>query len=328
MSKRGKNTPPRWRRLGELFSAKEGNLKIVTLCVIAATTFWFFSALNKPNYTTQVNYPVVFSYETDSTYLLSQLPESITLQVSGGGWNLLRKTLLVNTQPVVVALADPTEVKAIPGVALRDEIEAVLGDVSLEYIVTDTLRIDIDSVSEKEVTVMVDSATVNLEKNHWVTSRIAIEPRGVTLHGPASVVEQASDTLMVRLADQDIDENYEATVPLSYINTMVEVVPKEANVKFKVAPFVLLSKQVPLTVLNFPKDSSVYLAHRQVTINFWVREALASNDSTENARFRVVANFNNINSRDSTLIPIISERPGFAKRISVQPNKFKVRYAP
>ena len=271
---------------------------------------------------------MVFLYEADSTYLLSQLPERITLQVSGGGWNLLRKTLLVNTQPVVIALDEPTEVKAIPGIALTDEVEAVLGDVSLEYIVTDTLRIDIDSVSEKDVTVVLDSAAVDLENNHWITSRVAINPRGVKLHGPASVISRAGDTLMVSLADQDIDENYEATIPLSYINAMVEVIPKEANVTFKVASFVALSKRVPLTLLNFPKDSSVYLAQKQVDISYWVREALATNDSIKNAQFRIVANFNNINSRDSTLIPIISERPNFAKRIAIRPNKFKVRYAP
>lgn len=328
MSKRRKNDIPLWRRLGKLFSAKEGNLKIVTLCVIAATTFWFFSALNKSDYTTQVDYPIIFSYRTDSTYLLSQLPESITLQVNGGGWNLLRNTLSVNTQPVVIALDEPTQVKVIPGTALRDEIEAVLGDVSLEYIITDTLRLSIDSVLEKEVTVVLDSIAIDLEENHWVTSRIAVTPSRVTLHGPASVVSQAGDTLVVSLPDQDIDDNYEATIPLSYINTMAEVIPKEANVKFTVAPFVPLNRRVPLTLLNFPEDSSIYVTHSQVNVNFWIRESLANDNLVDSAQFRVVANFNNINSRDSTLSPTVSNHPDYAKRISVRPNKLKVRYAP
>lgn len=328
MSKRRKNDTPLWRRLGKLFSAKEGNLKIVTLCVIAATTFWFFSALNKSDYTTQINYPIVFSYQTDSTYLLSSLPESVTLQINGGGWNLLRNTLLVNTQPVVITLDAPTQVKRIAGTSLTDEIEAVLGGVRLDYIITDTLRINIDSVMEKLVRVVLDSTTIDLEENYWVTSRVSVTPTVVKLHGPSSVVSQAGDTLMVSLPDQNIDENYEATIPLSYINTMVQVIPKEANVKFNVAPFVSLNKRVPLTTLNFPEDSSVYLTQRQVNVNFWVRESLVDEDTLDSAQFRVVANFNNINSRDSTLTPIVSERPDFAKRISVRPNKLKVRYAP
>ncbi len=113
MNKRRKKDLPLWQRLNQRFSAKEGNLKIVLLCVLAATTFWFFSALNKTDYTTRLDYPIVFSYPTDSTYLLSQLPENISVQVSGGGWHLLRKTLLVNTRPVQITLDEPTRVKAI-----------------------------------------------------------------------------------------------------------------------------------------------------------------------------------------------------------------------
>ena len=307
---------------------KKGNLKVVTLCIVAATTFWFFSALNKPDYTTQINYPITFSYRTDSTYLLSQLPESITLQVNGGGWNLIRRTLLVNAQPMEITLDEPTNTKFITGQSLAGEIERALGDVRLDNIVTDTLHINIDSMLEKPVTVAVDSTLINLEENHWLTSPITINPRTVTLRGPASVIGQAADTLTVSLPDQEIDENYEATIPLSYINTMVEVMPKEANVQFAVAAFVPVNKRVPLTRLNFPKDSSIYLTQNQVNVNFWMRESLVEDYPIDSARFKVVANFYNINPRDSTLVPIVSTHPNFARRIAVRPNKFKVRYAP
>ena len=328
MSKRNKKDSSLWHRLGQLFPVKKGNLKVVTLCVVAATTFWFFSALNKPDYTTQIDYPITFTYRTDSTYLLSQLPESITLQVNGGGWNLVRKTLLVNAQPMEITLEEPTTTKYITGQSLAEEIERVLGDVRLEYIVTDTLYIDIDSMLEKQAVVALDSTQISLEEDYWLTSPVAISPRIVTLRGPTSVISQAADTLTISLPDQEIDENYEATVPLSYVNTMVEVLPKEANVQFSVAAFVPLNKRVPLTRLNFPRDSSVYVTQEQVNVSFWMREALVEDNPIDSARFKVVANFYNINPRDSTLMPIVSTRPDFARRITVRPKKIKVRYAP
>ena len=252
MSKRRKKDAPLWQRLGKRFSAKEGNLKIVLLCLLAATTFWFFSALNKTDYTTRIDYPVEFLYPADSTYLLSQLPENISVQVSGGGWHLLRKTLLVNSSPVQITLDEPTRVKAIPGQSLTEEVEAVLGDVRLNYIVTDTLRINIDGVLEKQVRVVVDSNDVALEENHWITSPITLRPNFVTLHGPASVVSQASDTLVVNLPEREIDERYAATVPLRYINTMVQVVPPEAQISFDVSPFVNFKKGCPSPLITSP----------------------------------------------------------------------------
>ena len=328
MSKHRKKDTPLWRRLGQLFPVKKGNLTVVTLCIIVATTFWFFSALNKSDYTTRINYPVTFSYPTDSTYLLSQLPESIILQVNGGGWNLLRKTLLANAQPIRIALDEPAETKFITGQSLSEEIKAALGDVSLDYIVTDTLHINIDSTLEKEATIVLDSAAINLEENHWLTSPVSMTPRTVKLHGPSSVISQAPDTLMVSLSDQEIDENYKETIPLSYSNTTVEVIPKEVNVAFDVAPFVPLNKQVSLTILNFPEDSSVYLVQNQVTVNFWMRESLIKDYPVDSARFRVVADLHNIDPQDSTLSPIVRAHPEFAKRISVRPSKLSVRYAP
>ena len=328
MSNRSSKKKSLWHRLGKLIPVKDGNLKVVTLCVIAATTFWFFSALNKNDYTTRINYPVTFAYSTDSTYLLSQLPESITLQVNGGGWNLLRKTLLVNTQPMEIILEEPTKTKYITGQSLAGEIERTLGDVRLDYIVTDTLHLEIDSMLEKEVTVALDSTAIDLEENYWITSPVAITPRRVKLRGPASVVGQAADTLMISLPDQEIDQEYEATVPLSYVNTMVEAVPKETQVQFAVAAFVPVNKRVPLVPLNFPKDSSAYLQQKQVNVSFWMRESLVEDNPVDSAKFRVVANYYNINVRDSTLVPSVSTHPDFARRIAIRPNKLKVRYAP
>ena len=305
---------------------KRGNFKVVSLCVIAATTFWFFSALNKPDYTTRIEYPITFSYRTDSTYLMDQLPESITLQVNGGGWNLVRKTLLVNAQPMEITLDDPTNTKFITGQSLATEIERVLGDVRLDNIITDTLRINIDSMLEKSVTVALDSTQIDLEENYWLTSPVTINPRTVTLRGPASVISQAPDTLTISLPDQEIDELYEATVPLSYVNTMVEAIPRETNVRFSVAAFVPINQRVPLTHLNFPTDSSVYLLQRQVNVSYWMKEEFAEENSIDSATFKVVANFYNINPRDSTLVPTVSVYPNFARRITVRPRKLKVRY--
>lgn len=296
------------------------------LCVAAATTFWFFSALNKTDYTTQLDYPIVFSYPTDSTYLLSQLPENISLQVSGGGWNLLRKTLLLNVRPVQITLAEPTKVKAIPGQALTEEVEAVLGDVRLNYVATDTLRIDIDSVLEKRVRVVVDSNNVSLEEKHWITSPILLRPRFATLHGPASMVRQANDTLVAQLPDRGIDERYVATVPLRYVNTMVRVIPAETQVSFDVSPFVSFKKRVPLIIKNFPRDSSAYLGLDQVTVNFWVRESLADASLLDSTTFTVVADLTEVDNQDSTLVPVIQSPPAYARRVSVRPAKLKVRY--
>ncbi len=295
--------------------------------MLAATTFWFFSALNKNDYTTQINYPIVFAYEADSTYLLSQLPEDISMQVNGGGWDLLRKTLSINVQPIEVDLEEPTKVKYITGESLSETVRTLLGDVRLDRILTDTLRINIDSTLTKEVVVLLDSTTVGLEEAHWITSPVLVNPQRATLKGPASVVNQAPDTLVVQLPEQEISSDYEETVSISYTNPMAEVSPEEAEVRFSVDRFVAFSKSVPLTLRHFPRDSSAYLAQKTVQVNFWVEETVAEDISVDSVDFRVIADLRRTGP-DSLLVPVVRRQPDFARQVIVVPRQLRVQYAP
>ena len=297
----------------------------MVLCIIAATTFWFFSALNKSDYTTQINYPVTFAYPEDSTYPLSQLPEEIRLQVNGGGWDLLRKTILVNVQPIEITLDEPTKVKFITGRSLTEDIEANLGDIRLEYILTDTLRINIDSVLSKEITITVDSASVDLEENHRITSGVSTTPRVAKVVGPASVIRQAPDTLVVEIPDQEIGDDYEETISLSYTSPMAEITPDEVEVKFSVADFVSFNRSVTLLKRNFPTDSSVTLNSDKVKVSFWIEESLVEDIAVDSIDFRVVADFGRAQP-DSTLVPVVTKSPEFARNLTVEPNPLKLRY--
>ena len=95
----------------KLFLALFGNnWRAILLSVLAATTFWFFNALNK-NYSTRLNYPLGFSFTRDSVVVVNPLPDKVVVDVSGGGWNLMRKTFLFSATPILLQLDNPTEIK-------------------------------------------------------------------------------------------------------------------------------------------------------------------------------------------------------------------------
>lgn len=310
-----------------LFPApKEGSLKIILLCVFTATTFWFFNALNKSDYTTRIDYPIAFEYPEDSTYLLSQLPDNITVQVTGGGWNLLRKTLLFPRPPVEIELDEPTETKFIDAKSLKDLVENRLEDVRLDYIVTDTLFLDIDKAVSKKVQVAVDTSKVQLVDQYRIVSDIQISPNTVTLQGPASVISQIPDTVYVGMPDETISENFSEELPVSIGETdYVQVTPENVQVNFKVAPFSLYEKNINITPVHFPEDSSIYLNQESVTISFWLQNNYV--ELANNYDFNVVANLRTLNPEDSTVTPVLKSYPDFAKDITITPSKVKVKYA-
>jgi YbbR domain-containing protein len=86
---------------------KLSNLKVVVLCIAAATTFWILNALNKDDYTTVVDYPIELSYDKEKYMAVEKEPAQIQIEIRGNGWDLLRKYFKLNTLPFLVSLENP-----------------------------------------------------------------------------------------------------------------------------------------------------------------------------------------------------------------------------
>lgn len=292
--------------------------------MIAATTFWFFSALNKSDYSTKIEYPITFIYDTDSTVVLSELPENIIIDVTGGGWNLLRKTFSIDKTPVEIPLEDPTRTSYILGSNLVQNIsEKLQGDLRLNYVVTDTIFIDIEKRAQKEVMLEIDSLLIDLAGNHRVTSPITIVPKTAIMVGPESQINNAPDTLMIRITEEEISENYDETIQLAYEGAQhVSLTPNQAEVHFEVAPFTLLTQEVEPTLVNFPEDSSLVLAQDVVSISFWMPDDLLETD--DSLHFEVMADLEKMNTTDSTITPQLFAHPQYATDILLLPTQLKV----
>ena len=195
------------RKIKEIFtwiaslfsSSKKESWRVVLLCLLAGTTFWVLNALNK-SYTTKINYPITFLVDNlDSLVVVEELPEKIEIDVSGGGWNLLRKTYWFNINPINIPLNNPTQVKYILGSSLVPLIAEQLSEVSLNYVATDTLFIDIEKRIKKKVGVVVDSMQIDVNPPYRIISNISIDPDSISFEGPTSLVEALSDSILLSL---------------------------------------------------------------------------------------------------------------------------------
>src|SRR5690606_27987765 len=135
----------------------------------------------------------------DSLVVVEELPEKIEIDVSGGGWNLLRKTYWFNVNPVNIPLNNPTQVKYILGSSLVPLITEQVNEVSLNYVVTDTLFIDIEKRITKKVAVLVDSNQIDVNSPFRIVSDVLIEPDSIEFVGPSSLINKMSDSIVLAL---------------------------------------------------------------------------------------------------------------------------------
>ena len=295
------------------------NWKVVLLSVFVAATFWFLNAMNK-TYDTRIDYPIKYGFNRDSVIVISPLASTIKIDVSGGGWNLIRRTLKVTADPINIELENPTEIKFLTRSSLIPIVTDQLGGIDLSYIVTDTLYFDIEEKVTHKFPLVVDSISIPMRDNYRIVTPIELYTDSVTVVGPKSYVEQINKDIEIAFDDEEVDSDFERDC--SYrINKMVNVYPPKTVVRFDVSRFLLKELMVPIEFLNFPEDSSVLAIQQDILLYYTVNEDFQNDVNTSD--FSVTVDYNMMNKKDSTVAPLLMY--AHEKAIDIVLNVDKIR---
>ncbi len=300
------------------------NLKVVVLAILVATTFWFFNALSK-NYDKIINYPLAFEFNRDSLVIVDPLPTEIKIDVSSGGWNLLKNTFWFNATPVLITLDNPTDVKFMTKNSLMPIISNQLKELEINFLLTDTLFINIEPESHKKVQLILDSTFIDLRENYKITSPVVISPDSALIIGPTSLIENVRSPYFIKLNETDIDDDFRESIeiPLERKKIMKSI-PGSINVTFDVEEFELINHPVVIETLNFPGDGKIYLADSMANVSFWINERLVKDINYSD--FHITADLAMINEGDSTVPLMLMYFPEDAAEIEVKPSQMKLIY--
>jgi len=292
-----------WEWLSNYFLPQSNEtIKVVVLCVVTATTFWFFNALND-NYSTRITYPIKFTYPDSALVEVEELPKKVSINVSGGGWNLLRKTFWFTITPVEVPLEEPVETKYILGNSLYSLIADQMTEIQLNFIENDTLKIDIDSIKSTRSKLTVDSTKINLAEGYQITSKIKLSHDSASFSGPERFIKNIPNNITIDLEDQNISSNYSKEIYLpTFGSSLVNRNPVEVQINFSVAKFIRQELMLPFETINAPDDSSSYVFKDSLArMSFEIKEELAGNYDLDS--IKLIIDFNTIQPSDSSVLP-------------------------
>ena len=314
--------PNLWERLlGRAQETDQSQWKIIALCVLGATTFWFFSALNKQDYNSTINYPIRFEYgNVDSLVVVEDLPANIRMNVTGGGWNLLRRSLGLGIKPLSIPLANPTDTPYLLGSSLVSQINDQVKLFNLNQVVTDTLHIRIEPLAERSVQLGLDPGSIKLAEDHVLVGPVKIEPLEVQVKGNASFIDSLGDTLWLSLQEETINDNFDRDLPLPGESSVIEWSVNRVSVSFPVDPLVERNTQANLITRNFPPNVRLKDEMDWVEVSYKVPSSLA--DSIKS--FEVIADFTNM-STDSS-VRLTYPQPPHIVDVQLEVLSLKVTY--
>ncbi len=290
---------------------------------MGAATFWLFRALNK-SHSALISYPIEFVFNVDSTVVMNSLPTTIKIDVSSGGWNLFRRTLIFSIDPIKVELDNPSEVNFLTKSFLSPIVEDQLKGLTINYIVTDTLFLSIERKITKQMILKVDSLSLPLEEDYQLMSNITIQPDHVVLTGPKSIINSFESDFYITLDENNIDEDFNGRVEVPIVfEDLIQSYPSEVNVSFEVDKFKNVKIGVPIILQNFPSNRVTTLLDSIVDVTYRVKESFKEDFSSED--FYVVLDYDFLKT-DSLGVPVLIKYPDTLRIVNIDSQKVRFRY--
>ena len=317
------NKKSSWR----ISSKKLSNLKVVVLCILAATTFWILNALNKDNYSTIVDYPIEWEFDRERFFPVQPLPESVQIQISGNGWDLLRKYFNLNEPPYKITLADPSAMKHIQTSDLKRPLGEFLTPTQLIGFLEDSVKFKIDRIETRNLSPVLDSASYSLAKNAVIEGKIKFDPEVIKVTGPSSILDIFEGKFAVNLNQSRIDQDFNEEVPLTIEKNLAEVISlnrDKINVSFTVVTFMEGNKRLKVKKLNFPR--TVTLEDESVTPVMTYLVDGRNVAELKEIEFEAILDYGKRNRQDSTISIRIQPLPSFLKEVKVSPEILKLKY--
>jgi hypothetical protein len=297
-----------------LFRFNQKNWKAVVLCLVAATIFWFFNALNK-NYSANINFPVTFEYDEEGYIPVKPLPHYIKLNVSGLGWDLFRKSLGIKVLPLHIPLENPAETKKIVGASLPSLFLPQLEGVQINFVLTDTIHLQIDQKATRQVFVAIHALDAYLKDDVGLSEPVSIQPEVITLEGPQSLLKAFSDTLYITLPVRNIEKSYEEDIEVEFENKLIRSNPSEVRVRLSVDKLLEITDNIPLQFINLPKEIRSALLVKDVSCTYRLPVTLAHSLAPDS--LIAVLDLSGLVRGKHKLVPAISGLPAFSQLLQV-----------
>ncbi|MCH7409598.1 YbbR-like domain-containing protein [Belliella sp. DSM 111904] len=303
------------------------NMKVVALCFLAASTFWFLNALNKDNYNTVVDYPIEIIFDSEEFMAVEKLPTKVKIEINGNGWDLLRKYFNVNESPFLIEINNPATKNHILSSEIRRSLAENISPTTLVSMVSDTIKFKIDKIVTRKVKVEPDTSGNIIAKNHRILGEIEINPTTLNIKGPTSVLEKLEGSLKIKLGEDKINKNFEKSIPVAIPSEWEDFLSLEeesVQVKFNIVQLLEGNKRLKINKINFPENVSLVQEPNNVMMYYLIEEPKV--EQLKQMDLEAILNYYNRDKEDSTISITLSPRTSILENVRFEPSTFRLKY--
>ena len=204
------------------------------------------------------------------------------------------------------------------------KISADLGaNIEVLDIIPDSLKFPFEIMAVKSVPISLNSE-IEYSIGYDILDSLIMDPDSVKVIGPKKSIESINkiETTVLKLKDVAKSVDQKVSLELNPKLKDVRLSRKEIKVKGKVEKFTEGTFEVPVNVINLPKDVKINYFPKTVLVSYYV--SLENYKKVKALDFKIVCDFNDVKDMDKTFFnPVLTQKPSVVKSARLKQNKIE-----
>lgn len=257
--------------------------------------------------------------------MVDNIPDEISLNVSGHGYALLREIITNRQHPVIFRIIT-LSFNSVPGDTvhvylltknLKENIQRQLGsDLALNYISPDTLFYTFSQIVRKKVWVE-PNLEIEFEKQFMLGGNIFSMPDSIYITGPRSAVDTVNKVKTVQKKYYLIDKSFSEELKLLPIEG-ISLSKKSVTVSVPVEKYTEAYMNVPIKIINIPDSLEMKLFPTFIKVNYIV--ALRNYNKVTPWHFRATVDYKQAHTSINNKLRVVLERqPAIVRSVNFRP---------
>ncbi len=273
--------------------------------LLISVFIWFINALSK-NYTSVIEYPLVYTDFPEDRVFVGDLPEHLDLRINANGYALLRyktfrKPVPISFKVSAFTLNRPGQDSSRAYILtryLKDQISRQLpAELQLLEVKPDTLQFQFAGRITRTIKIRPDFS-FQVDQQFTVKDGIILEPDSVVVTGPDIILDTLSHVYTVKVDMGQLSRNFSDKVKLRKINDL-DYSRSKVNCTIELERFTEVQLSVPIEVLNLPDTIALQTFPSRVKLTCKV--GLSKYDRMDGNLFKAVVDYSDIDDKTKLL---------------------------
>jgi YbbR domain-containing protein len=290
---------------------------------MAAAIFWLFNAFNKSHSST-IRFPLHFEYNSQRFVAVQPLPHHISINVKGSGWDLIRRSLGIKLPELIIPLERPLDTRKMATSSLTPILISQLGGLQINFMVTDTLYVQLDEKISKTFHLTADLSKVSFREGFGSSGTPDVNPDTVVIDGPRSIVTKIPDTILLPVTGNQISKSFQDEVEVPLFNSVsIKRNPPVISVRVEVVPVKIIETRVKVKTINQPRAArSSFTDSVKVVLRIPTEQREDLKEKT--IQFKAIFDLKDIPKGSHRLYPKIIGLPVYVQVVSIDSVTFKI----